>query len=137
MATSQHPSGDVQRYCETRGFSRLVRDRGFPYLLERWATTVSAVETGYELLFDEYLNDVDARKIIDELAGDATDTEWSVVKAVLPALDSRFFSATRPVPSCIWGDQNAIKHGYSADRDWWYYRLPLNLTRVTDGERWP
>jgi hypothetical protein len=115
----------------------LVCEHGFPYLLESWAKTVSALEAGYDSLFDEYLNDVDSRKIIDELSIHASDAERAVVEASLPALDSRFVAATRPIAMCVWGDQNATKYGYSPERDWWYYRLPSNLSRVADPGRWP
>ena len=101
MATYQHPSPDVSRYCEQRGFSSCVRDGGFDYLLDCWAKTVAEVETGYRGLFDEYLNDMDARKIIDELATYASDDEWAQVEALLPHLDERFCAATRPVEVCI------------------------------------
>ena len=114
-----------------------MRDRGFPYLLERWAETVSAIETGYHLLFDEYLNDVDSRKIIDELSTHASCAEWAMMKVTLPGLDARFLAATQSVSSCIWSDHNAARYGYSPVRDWWYYRLPANLTHVADRERWP
>ena len=33
-----------------------------------------------------------------------------------------------PTAQCIWGDENARKHGYTRDRDWWYYHRP----RVVD-----
>src|SRR5437763_4377769 len=126
MATYTRPSPDVGRYCEQRGFSSRVREGGFGYLLDRWTKIVGEIEAGYRGLFDEYLNDMDARKIIDELATYASDEEWSEVEALLPSLDDRFLAATRPVEHCIWGERNATKHGYRADRDWWYFRVPTN-----------
>lgn len=137
MATYERPSLDVRRYCEERGFSSRVCEGGFDYLLERWTKIVAAVEEGYRLCFDEYLNDMDARKIIDELATYASDGEWAEVEDLLPSLDDRFHVATRPVEVCIWGEGNAAKHGYGADRDWWYFRVPTNLERVGDRGRWP
>ena len=137
MATYWRPSPAVSRYCDQRGFSSRVRDGGFGYLLDRWTKIVAEVEAGYRSLFDEYLNDMDARRIIDELTTRASDDEWAEVEAVLPSLDARFHAATRPVDSCIWGEHNAAKHAYRADRDWWYYRVPKNLDRVSDSDRWP
>ena len=137
LATYQRPSPDVSRYCEQRGFSSRVREGGFGYLVDRWTKVVADVETAYRGIFDEYLNDMDARKIIEELATYATDNEWAQVEAVLPSLDDRFHAATRPVEVCIWGELNAAKHGYRADRDWWYFRVPTNLERVGDRGRWP
>ena len=137
MATYQRPSPDVSRHCEQRGFSSRVCEGGFGYLLDRWTKIVAEVETGYRRLFDEYLNDMDARKIIDELATYASDDEWAEVEALLPSLDDRFHAATRAVEACIRGERNAAKYGYRADQDWWYFRVPTNLERVADRGRWP
>jgi hypothetical protein len=137
MATYQRPSPEVRRHCEDCGFSSRVCEGGFDYLLDRWTKIVAAVEEGHSLYFDEYLNDMDARKIIDELGTVASDGEWAAVEAVLPSLDARFLSATRPVDTCIWGERNVAKYGHRPDRDWWYYRVPLDLSRVGDRERWP
>jgi hypothetical protein len=127
----------VIRYCEQRGFSAGVREGGFDYLLDRWTKIVARVETGYRGLFHEYLNDADARKIIDELATYASEDEWGRVEAVLPSLDARFHAATRPVDPCIRGEHNAAKYCYRADRDWWYFGVPVNLEHVADRGRWP
>jgi hypothetical protein len=135
MATYQRPSPDVSRYCEQRGFSSRVREGGFGYLLDRWTKIVAAIETGYRGLFDDYLNDMDARKIINDLATYASDDEWGEVEALLPSLDERFHAATRRVEVCIWGERRAGQHGYRADRDWWYFRVPVNLKRVGDRGR--
>jgi hypothetical protein len=137
MATYERPSPDVSRYCEQRGFSSNVRDGGFAYLLDRWTKIVDQIETGYRGILYEYLNDMDARRIIDELATYATDDEWDEVEAVLPSLDERFHAATRPVEGCICGDHIATKYKYRADRDWWYFRVPTDLERVSDRGRWP
>lgn len=109
MATYSRPSSDVSRYCEQRGFSSRVREGGFGYLLDRWTKIVGEIEAGYRGLFDEYLNDMDSRQIIDELATYASDDEWGEVEARLPSLDDRFHQVTRPIEACIWGEQNAAK----------------------------
>jgi hypothetical protein len=137
MVTYNRPSPDVSRYCEERAFSSLVRKGGFDYLLDRWTKIVTHVETGYRASFDEYLNDMDARGIIDELATYASNDEWMSVEALLPSLDNRFRGATRPVGVCIWGERRAAKHRYNSDRDWWYFRVPMNLEHVRDRGYWP
>jgi hypothetical protein len=98
---------------------------------------VAHVVAGYRLSFEEFLNDMGARRIIDELGTYGSDDEWAAVEAVLPSLDARFLAATRPVETCVWGERNVAKYGYRPDRDWWYYRVPLVLSRVTDRDRWP
>jgi len=137
MATYQRSSPDVSRYCERRGFSRHVCEGGFGYLLGRWTKIVAAVEAGYGLLLDEYLNDLDARRIIDELATHASDEEWADVEAVLPSLDERFVEATRPVSACAYGATDEQKSRYDRGRHWYYFRVPQDLSLVPDRERWP
>jgi hypothetical protein len=114
-----------------------AREGGFDYLLDQWALTVRLVEKGYPRLFDEYLADLDTRQMIDELATYASDEEWADVEAVLPLLDERFLKATRRVECCVWGEHNAAKYGWRVDREWWYYRLPTDVSRVLDPEYWP
>lgn len=137
MTINNPPSPPVRELATERGYSSNVCDGGFEYLLRRWKGTVGLIEAGYTRLIDEYLNDMDARRIINELLPVATVRERQEVEAVLPQLDARFFAATRPVATCIWGEANAAKRGYDERRDWWYYRVPIRLDRVRDPELWP
>ena len=136
MTGYRPPSRDVRQQCEERGYSRHVREGGFDYLFHRWTKTVVAVERGYHLSFYEYLNDMDGRRITDELATYASEVEWKDVEAALPALDARFLAATLPTRICICGEQLAMERGYRSDRDWWYYRVPADLSKVNDFKRW-
>ena len=99
--------------------------------------TVQEVVGGYTASFDEYLNDIDGRSIIDELLPLADATERAMVEASLPALDGSFIKATLPTSSCIWGEDVAQEHKYQPGRDWWYYRIPSNLDRAEDSDAWP
>jgi hypothetical protein len=82
-------------------------------------------------------NDMDGRRIIEELLPLADDTERRMVASSLPALDDGFLNATLPTSSCIWGEDVAEKHNYIPGRDWWYYRIPSNLARAEDPDAWP
>ncbi len=42
----------------------------------------------------------------------------------LRAADASFKAATRPVRTCLWGEANAQRHGWTRRRNWWYYRIP-------------
>lgn len=131
------PSRLVHDYCIQKGFSERVRTGGLDYLVDGWRLTVAAVIEGYSCLFDEYLNDMDSRRIIDELKPLADDRERRMLVAFLPALDEAFFKSTYSTDSCIWGADVATRCGYRPDQDWCYYRVPKNLSRVEDPERWP
>ncbi len=94
------------------------------------------VGEGYHGLFPEYQNDMDARQIINELLPLGSDAERARVEASMPSLDDRFIKVTRPVDSCIYGEGHAAIHDCSRERDWWYYRIPTDLSRVSDREMW-
>jgi len=96
---------------------------------------VAHVEEGYNGIFEEYLNDMDARRITNELLPIASDEERARAEAVVPGLDERFFKVTVPVDSCIWGGKIAANYGYRPDRDWWYYRLPIDVSRASGFDR--
>jgi hypothetical protein len=107
------------------------------YLLVVWEHVVGEVNDGYRALFDEYLDDMDGRRIIDELLILVDDAERAELEVSLAALDDRFFKATDPVDSCIWGEAAAAKQGYERNRNWWYFRIPTNLSSVEDRDEWP
>ena len=137
MARYRRPSAQLRRHLEKRKAGKCLREGGFDFLVEHWRLTGTLLQKGYPRLFDEYLNDLDTRQIIDDLATYASDEEWADVEAVLPSLDERFAGLTRRVDYCVWGEHNAVKHGWRPDRNWWYYRLPMDASRVLDPERWP
>lgn len=86
--------------------------------LAQWARTVEDVERGYPLTLDDYLNDLDLRRTLDEV-------ELTTAQAqVLAAADARFEQASYPAGGCVWGEENAAAEGWSAEVQWYYWRLP-------------
>ncbi|MCA2984201.1 hypothetical protein [Gemmatimonas sp.] len=86
--------------------------------LAQWSRTVTEVERGYELTFDDYLNDLDMRhklRVIGE-----HDDQW----ADLLELDTRFRNATFPSGRCVWGEENAQAEGWDREKHWYYWLLP-------------
>ena len=79
----------------------------------------------------EYLNNMDTRKIINEVWSLASDEQIDQYQERLKAADEVYFDSTVPSEECIWGSQNAAKYGYIQEVDWWYYHVPINK-----GSRW-
>jgi hypothetical protein len=131
------PSPKVRQFCLEQGFSDRVREGGFEYLLQGWENTVAEVESGYRALFDEYLNDVDGRHITSRLLLLADGNEREMIQSKLPQIDNKFFEATVPTGTCIWGDEAAAREGLDQQRHWWYFRVPQKLDCVEDLENWP
>lgn len=87
--------------------------------LNQWARTVEEIERGYPLTFDDYLNDLDLRRIL----GEATLSHRQ--SRHLAILDQRFSRATYPAGDCLWGAENAAAEGWNRRDHWYYWRLPV------------
>lgn len=114
----------VREFLRRRGCPDEVVARGLLGLVEQWEKTAEAVETGYSLGLDDYLNDMDSRQLIEEALEFASEIETLQVKARLAAADKRMRAALKPRPSCLWGEGIGRYHDWSPDRNWWYFSVP-------------
>jgi hypothetical protein len=119
--------GSVADFLRARGCSAHVVDGGLAGLLARWAATVEELGAGYRWTFDDYLNDVDARQILEEALAHAGDEERAAYAAALAVLDERADAWLSAPAECLWGDAAARANGWSPERQWWYFRRPLEL----------
>ena len=113
----------VRQYLRRRGSAPSVVKGGLKGLLDHWESLVAAVEEGYNLTFDDYLNDMDLR---DTLAGAlevADPDDQPAAEKRLETLDELFHEMTvecRPVR----GEQYARENGHDANDQWWFFRRP-------------
>jgi hypothetical protein len=100
-------------------------------LIDQWSSIVASVSTGYQLTLDDYLNDLDLRRAIDEKTHSVRYHSADIIPEELTArladADARFRIATRESAENIWGAENEAENGWSRDRQWWYYRLPERI----------
>ena len=100
-------------------------------LVERWLAIATEVEYGYQLTFDDYLNDLDVRRLISE-ALQQIDSEHSgfgpgPIALVLQQADELFLRSTIPTETNVWGAANELENGWNPEAQWYYYRLPEQL----------
>ena len=86
-------------------------------LIERWERIAAGPVA---LGDDDWLNDLDVRQLLHDLGL----RERAPYRDRLRAADARFRAATLPVRTCLWGEENAHRHGWTRRRNWWYYRIP-------------
>jgi hypothetical protein len=67
ISFEQQLTDPLQDYCWKAGYSYPVITGTFTYLLPQWEATVAAIIAGELPDFYEYLNDMDGRKILDQL----------------------------------------------------------------------
>jgi hypothetical protein len=92
-------------------------------LVGHWESLVAAVEEGYDLTFNDYVNDMELR---DTLAGALEVASLDDRKAAerrLEQLDQRFRELTIDCGP-IMGERSARENGHDPFEHWWYFRRP-------------
>lgn len=115
-----YPHNDIIK-AAMRGNSELVQRAGLNYLMPCWTRNVAAVDD--EDNMDEWLNDLDGRKIIDEILDLLTEQERTIVRRKLEPIDQLFVTKTFETNECVWGEANERSNGYDRIKHWYYYRL--------------
>jgi hypothetical protein len=115
-------SGDpIRDYLRDRGCPDFVVAGGIEGLVAMWERTVGEVEAGYDATLDEYLNDMDARQIIEDVLSRFPEPQGALIDQIRD-VDARIVDVTRPVSTCIWGGGAAPD--WSERENWWYFRVP-------------
>lgn len=116
----------VRAFLENRGCPEDVVSGGLEGLVAEWERAVQQVETGYPLGLDDYLNDLDGRQLLEDALDVASEIERAATVARVKSADARMRRAVRLVNECLWGARVADQEGWSADRNWWYFGVPMN-----------
>lgn len=120
MQASNDP---VRAWLAARGCRADVVEGGLEGLVDTWERVVGEVERGYDLTLDDYLNDLDARDLLDRALALASDAQRTALRGRVTAVDGRFRDATTPCP-CVWGEDVAQEEGWLREREWWYFARP-------------
>jgi hypothetical protein len=62
--------------------------------VERWATFVGRVESGYTMTIYDYTNDLGTRRVLDQVIGVASPACRDALERTLGPIDARYFAAT-------------------------------------------
>jgi hypothetical protein len=98
-----------------------------------WDRIVTEAEAGYALDLDDWLNDMDLRRAIEEAAASLPADGRRMLRP-LAAADRRFRRATVAAGKCLWGSAVAAREGWHPDRQWWYFRRPRRGNPALDQE---
>lgn len=113
----------IRRHLEQREVGPHVVEGGLDYLVSSWERLASQVEAGNEQwVWEEWVNDLDGREIIQDLLDNVPESQAALEAVVLA--DKRFTASTIRTDECQWGDHNAARHGWTRDKNWWYWRKP-------------
>lgn len=121
----------VREFLKQRGAAEHIVQGGLAGLVEAWERVVDSVKLGYAFGLEDYLNDMDVRQLLDEALATAP-SEHAYVQRVLRA-DETMRRVVKPIGGCLWGEKNAAEHGWSTEKNWWYYAVPINAgSELTD-----
>ena len=118
----------VREFLKRRGSPEHVVRGGLPGLVENWERVVESVKRGYNLGLDDYLNDMDGRQLLDE-ALKLAKADQAYIERVRRA-DESMRRLVKPIGRSLWGEKNAKEHGWSAEKNWWYFAVPVNAGRA-------
>lgn len=122
---AERRAGDpVAAFLKDRGCPDFVVEGGLEGLLASWERTVAEIAQGYRGGLDDYLNDLDARQLLDDALPQATSAERGPLRSRLDSADARFKSLVEPVTECLWGAPTARRRRWSPLKEWWYFSAP-------------
>ena len=111
----------------------LVRLDGLNYLIPKWKRFTDNYADNEELIY-EWLNEMDARKKIDEILIILPYTERVKIAEVLKTIDSEFIEKTFEINECVWNDKVEKENKYERQKNWYYYRVNQNLFETEVGQ---
>ncbi|HEY7120739.1 MAG TPA: hypothetical protein VH475_29410 [Tepidisphaeraceae bacterium] len=118
------PPDPTHAYLKSRGSPAHVVAGGLAGLLDRWQQVVDKVSSGYDLTFDDYLNDMDLRQLIQDTLPHASSRGLKQATTRLYQLDESLRPHLRPTRACIWGPKPEMEYRWTPQRSWWYFAVP-------------
>jgi len=117
---------EVTEWLQARGCPEHVVEGGAEGLLLQWERLAAGCSRLYVGGLEDWLNDLDDRHMLFELAQELPEVISEAFDARLATADVNLRSGTRVVPECVWGDELALANGWSPEVEWWYWRAPLH-----------
>jgi hypothetical protein len=113
--------------------SDLVRQYGLNYLIPNWKRFTDNNADNEDLIYD-WLNEMDARKIIDEILLILPYSESLKITEVLKTIDTEFIENTFEINECVWNEKVEKENKYDRQKNWYYYRVNQNLFESEVGQ---
>ena len=114
----------VMDALRARGVADHVLAGGLVGVVAKWEKTASELSIGYRGNYHEWLNDMDGRDILQLAMTVASEDEMRAVGRRVRLADESVHAHTKSAGKCIWGTENAAKHGWNAGKQWWYFLEP-------------
>jgi hypothetical protein len=130
--TTQFPHTDEIKAI-LKNNSDLVKQDGLNYLIPNWKRFTDNYADNEDLIY-EWLNEMDARKIIDKILVLLPNTESAKITEVLKEIDTKFIEKNFEINECVWNDKVEKENKYNRQKNWYYYRVNQNLFKNEVGQ---
>lgn len=113
----------ITTFLRARGVAEHLVAGGVDGLVAEWERIAATIAHGYELTLDDYLNDMDVREILGDVLASMPEPDGPLIDRLRDA-DELVRRATVVGTPCLWGEQNRVRHGWTARENWWYFAVP-------------
>ena len=110
-----------------------VQQNGLNYLIPNWQS-FAEYYADTEDMIDEWLNDLDTRRIIDEILEVLPENERTKIEQNLKLIDDKVIAKTFEVNECVWGDKVERLYNYNRNKHWYYYRMNQKVFDSQEGD---
>jgi hypothetical protein len=114
----------IREYLERQNVAAPhVIEGGLEWLVGNWRRVTTNVESGEQhWVWEDWVNDLDTRNIIEILLDHVPESRGALPE--IEETDARFCNDTVESDQCLWGQANAETHGWTPEKEWWYWRKP-------------
>ena len=91
-------------------------------MIPNWRRFAGVYADEEDLIFD-WLNDLDSRKIIDEILNILPYKERILIELELKSIDNLVIEKTFEINECVWGEKVERDRGFNRIKHWHYYRV--------------
>ena len=123
--TNEYPHTDEIKIV-LKDKSDLVQRDGLNYLIPNWKRFADQYADNEDSIY-EWLNDLDTRKIIDEILSTLSDFETTKIEQELKIIDALVIEKTFEINECVWGDLVERDNNFDRKKNWYYYRMNQNV----------
>ncbi len=123
----------TNKYPHTNKIKTVLREKsdfvlrdGLNYLIPTWKQFADKFSDTEDLIY-EWQNDLDTRKIIDEILDTLSDDEKIKIELDLKPIDKTVIAKTFEINECVWGDKVEKDNNYDRKKQWYYYRMNQNV----------
>ncbi|MGB4849617.1 MAG: hypothetical protein WBP41_16960 [Saprospiraceae bacterium] len=130
--TTKYPHNDETKSVLSQSADFVQRD-GLNYLISKWQRFADEYAEEEDLIY-EWQNDLDTRKIIDEILATLSDSDKINIEAELRIIDSKVIEKTFEINECVWGDKVQTEYNYDRVKNWYYYRMNQKVFESRQGD---